>query len=120
MLDIGADKVSENETPESVVEEPAEEAVEDVAGVKVSEVVEEPVEEVVPVEEEVEEEAEEEVEVVAEEALMTINDVKDRFTGIVNNARAAGIASVTNRGFAALEGFFGALAGDKDQRPPKR
>jgi len=109
--------VNENTTPE-----PAEEAVEEVEGVKVSEVVEEPVEEVVPVEEEVEEEAEEEVEVesVAEEALMTINDVKDRFTGIVNNARAAGIAGVTNRGFAALEGFFGALAGDKDQRPPKR
>jgi len=109
--------VNENTTPE-----PAEEAVEEVEGVKVSEVIEEPVEEVVPVEEEVEEEAEEEVEVesVAEEALMTINDVKDRFTGIVNNARAAGIAGVTNRGFAALEGFFGALAGDKDQRPPKR
>ena len=109
--------MNENTTPE-----PAEEAVEEVEGVKVSEVVEEPVEEVVPVEEEVEEEAEEEVEVesVAEEALMTINDVKDRFTGIVNNARAAGIAGVTNRGFAALEGFFGALAGDKDQRPPKR
>ncbi len=113
--------MNENTTPE-----PAEEAVEEVEGVKVSEVVEEPVEEVVPVEEEVEEEAEEEaeeeveVESVAEEALMTINDVKDRFTGIVNNARAAGIAGVTNRGFAALEGFFGALAGDKDQRPPKR
>ena len=105
--------MNENTTPE-----PAEEAVEEVEGVKVSEVVEEPVEEVVPVEEEVEEEVE--VESVAEEALMTINDVKDRFTGIVNNARAAGIASVTNRGFAALEGFFGALAGDKDQRPPKR
>ena len=94
--------MNENTTPE-----PAEEAVEEVEGVKVSEVVEEPVEEV-------------EVESVAEEALMTINDVKDRFTGIVNNARAAGIAGVTNRGFAALEGFFGALAGDKDQRPPKR
>ena len=55
-----------------------------------------------------------------EEPLLTLNEVKDRFTGIVNNARAAGIAGVTNRGFAALEGFFGALAGDKDQRPPKR
>ena len=105
--------MNENKAPE-----PAEEAVEDAESVKVSEVVEEPVEEVVPVEEEVEEEVE--VESVAEEALMTINDVKDRFTGIVNNARAAGIAGVTNRGFAALEGFFGALAGDKDQRPPKR
>ena len=105
--------MNENTTPE-----PAVEAVEEAEGVKVSEVVEEPVEEVVPVEEEVEEE--EEVESVAEEALMTINDVKDRFIGIVDNARAAGIAGVTNRGFAALEGFFGALAGDKDQRPPKR
>lgn len=58
------------------------------------------------------------VEEVAEEALMTINDVRDRFVGIVNSARAAGLATVTNRGFAALEGFFGALAGDKE-KPPK-
>jgi hypothetical protein len=88
-----------NETPE-----PVEEEVEEVEGVKVSE----PVEEEVVVEE------------VAEvEALMTINDVRDRFVGIVNSARAAGLATVTNRGFAALEGFFGALAGDKEKRPPK-
>ena len=88
-----------NATPE-----PVEEEVEEVEGVKVSE----PVEEEVVVEE------------VAEvEALMTINDVRDRFVGIVNSARAAGIATVTNRGFAALEGFFGALAGDKEKRPPK-
>jgi len=95
--------VSENKTPE-----PVEEEVEEVGDVKVSEVVEEE-----PVEEEV-------VEEVAEvEVLMTINDVGDRFMGIVNSARAAGIAAVTNRGFAALEGFFGALAGDKEKRPPK-
>ena len=90
-----------NETPE-----PVEEEVEEVEGVKVSEAVEE--EEVV-------------VEEVAEvEALMTINDVRDRFVGIVNSARAAGLATVTNRGFAALEGFFGALAGDKEKRPPPK
>ena len=90
--------MSENKTPE-----PVEEEVEEVGDVKVSEVVEEePVEEVAEV-----------------EALMTINDVGDRFMGIVNSARAAGIAAVTNRGFAALEGFFGALAGDKEKRPPK-
>jgi len=90
--------VSENKTPE-----PVEEEVEEVGDVKVSEVVEEePVEEVAEV-----------------EVLMTINDVGDRFMGIVNSARAAGIAAVTNRGFAALEGFFGALAGDKEKRPPK-
>ena len=60
------------------------------------------------------------VEEVAEvEVLMTINDVGDRFMGIVNNARAAGITAVTSRGFAALEGFFGALAGDKEKKPPK-
>jgi len=63
----------------------------------------------------VEEEEEEEV----AEALMSLNDVKDRFVGIVDNARTAGLASVTSRGFAALEGFFGALAGDKERRPPK-
>ena len=95
--------VNENETPE-----PVEEAVEEVEGVKVSEVIEEePVKEVV-------EEEEEEV------ALMTINDVKDRFIGIVDNARAAGIATVTSRGFAAVESFLGALAGDKDEKRPKR
>ena len=88
-----------------------DEAVEEVEGVKISEVVEEePVEEV----------AEEVVEEVVEEALMTINDVRDRFVGIVNSARAAGLATVTNRGFAALEGFFGALAGDKEKRPPPK
>ena len=53
------------------------------------------------------------------EALMSLNDVKDRFVGIVDNARTAGLASVTSRGFAAREGFFGALAGDKERRPPK-
>ena len=93
-----------NETPE-----PVEEEGEEVEGVKVSEPVEE---------EEVEEEVVEEVAEV--EALMTINDVRDRFVGIVNNARAAGLATVTNRGFAALEGFFGALAGDKEKRPPPK
>ena len=77
----------------------------------------EEVEDVKVVKEEVEEEPV--VEEVAEEVLMTINDVRDRFVGIVNNARAAGLATVTNRGFAALEGFFGALAGDKEKRPPK-
>ena len=61
------------------------------------------------------------VEEVAEvEALMSLNDVKDRFIGIVDNARAAGIATVTSRGFAAVEGFFGALAGDKEKRPPPK
>ena len=84
-------------------DEEVEEEVVEVEDVKVVEVVEEePVEEVVEV-----------------EALMTINDVGDRFMGIVNNARAAGIAAVTSRGFAALEGFFGALAGDKEKKPPK-
>ena len=97
--------MSENKTPEPVEEE----EVEEVGDVKVSEVVEEE-----PVEEEV-------VEEVAEvEVLMTINDVGDRFMGIVNSARAAGIAAVTNRGFAALEGFFGALAGDKEKKPPPK
>ena len=97
--------MSENKTPE-----PVEEEVEEVEGVKVSEAVEE--EEVV-----VEEVAEEVAEV---EVLMTINDVGDRFMGIVNSARAAGIAAVTSRGFAALEGFFGALAGDKEKKPPPK
>ena len=90
--------VNENETPE-----PVEEAVEEDEGVKVSEVIEE-----VEVTEEV------------EEALMSLNDVKDRFIGIVDNARAAGIATVTSRGFAAVESFLGALAGDKDEKRPKR
>ena len=58
-------------------------------------------------------------EVVAE-ALMSLNDVKDRFIGIVDNARAAGIATVTSRGFAAVESFLCALAGDKDEKRPKR
>ena len=84
-------------------DEKVEEEVVEVEDVKVVEVVEEePVEEVVEV-----------------EALMTINDVGDRFMGIVNSARAAGIAAVTSRGFAALEGFFGALAGEKEKKPPK-
>ena len=84
-------------------DEEVEEEVVEVEDVKVVEVVEEePVEEAVEV-----------------EALMTINDVGDRFMGIVNSARAAGIAAVTSRGFAALEGFFGALAGDKEKKPPK-
>ena len=78
----------------------------------------EEVEDVKVVKEEVEEEPV--VEEVAEEVRMTINDVRDRFVGIVNNARAAGLATVTNRGFAALEGFFGALAGDKEKRPPPK
>ena len=72
-----------------------------------------------PVEEEVEEVEGVKVEEVAEEALMTINDVRDRVAGIVNNARTAGLTAITSRGFAALEGFFGALAGDKEKRPPK-
>jgi len=99
---MGDGRVPENETPE-----PVEEAVEEVEGVKVSEAVEE---------EEVEEGAVEEV----AEALMSLNDVKDRFIGIVDNARAAGIATVTSRGFAAVESFLGALAGDKDEKRPKR
>ena len=82
------------------------EAVEEVEGVKVSEVIEEE-----PVKEVTEE---------VEEALMSLNDVKDRFIGIVDNARAAGIATVTSRGFAAVESFLGALAGDKDEKRPKR
>ena len=93
--------VNENETPE-----PVEEAVEEDEGVKVSEVIEEE-----PVKEVTEE---------VEEALMSLNDVKDRFIGIVDNARAAGIATVTSRGFAAVESFLGALAGDKDEKRPKR
>ena len=93
--------VNENETPE-----PVEEAFEEVEGVKVSEVIEEE-----PVKEVTEE---------VEEALMSLNDVKDRFIGIVDNARAAGIATVTSRGFAAVESFLGALAGDKDEKRPKR
>ena len=92
-------QLHENETPE-----PVEEAVEEDEGVKVSEVVEEEVEEVAGV----------------EEALLSLNDVKDRFIGIVDNARAAGIATVTSRGFAAVESFLGALAGDKDEKRPKR
>ena len=95
-------QLHENETPE-----PVEEAVEEVEGVKVSEVVEEDLVEEVEVEEVV----------GAEEVLMSLNDVKDRFIGIVDNARAAGIATVTSRGFAAVESFLGALAGDKENRP---
>ena len=97
-----------NETPE-----PVEEEVEEVGDVKVSEVVEEE-----PVEEVVEEVVVEEVAEV--EVLMTINDVRDRVAGIVNNARTAGLTAITSRGFAALEGFFGALAGDKEKRPPPK
>ena len=96
--------VNENETPEPVEE--AVEKVEEVEGVKVSEVIEEE-----PVKEVTEE---------VEEALMSLNDVKDRFIGIVDNARAAGIATVTSRGIAAVESFLGALAGDKDEKRPKR
>ena len=62
----------------------------------------------------------EEVEEVEVDALMSLNDVKDRCFGIVDNARAVGLATVTSRGFAALEGFLGALAGDKDEKRPKR
>ena len=58
-----------------------------------------------------------EEEEVAEEPLLTLNEVKDRFAGIVDNARAAGIGAVTSRGFAAVESFLGALAGDKEKRP---
>jgi hypothetical protein len=54
---------------------------------------------------------------VAEELLLTLNDVRDRFVGIVNSAKTAGIATVTSRGFAAVESFLGALAGDKEKRP---
>ena len=80
----------------------------------------EEVEEVEEVVAKVSEVVEEEVEVITEvEPLMSLNDVKDRFIGIVDNARAAGIATVTSRGFAAVEGFFGALAGDKEKKPPK-
>ena len=89
-----------HETPE-----PEEEEVKEVEEAKVSEVIEE---------------VEVEVEEVAEvEALMSLNDVKDRFIGIVDNARAAGIATVTSRGFAAVESFLGALAGDKENRPKR-
>ncbi len=58
-----------------------------------------------PVEGEVEEVEGVKVEEVAEEAIMSINDGRDRFTGIVNSDRAGGIATVTSRRFAALEGF---------------
>jgi len=61
-----------------------------------------------------------EPEEVEPEIPMTLNDVRDRFTGIVNSARAAGIATVTSRGFAAVESFLGALAGDKEKRPPPK
>lgn len=85
----------------SQLHETPEEEVEEVEEAKVSEVIEEDwVEEIPP--------------------LMTLNDVKDRFAGIVNNARAAGVATVTSRGFAAVESFLGALAGDKDEKRPKR
>ena len=78
----------------------------------------EEVEEVEEVVAKVSEVVEEEVEVITEvEPLMSLNDVRDRFTGIVNSARAAGIATVTSRGFAAVESFLGALAGDKEKRP---
>ena len=90
-----------NETPE-----PVEEEVEEVEGVKVSE----------PVEEEPVKEVTEEV----AEALMSLNDVKDRFIGIVDNARAVGLGAGTSRGFAAVESFLGALAGDKEKRPPPK
>ena len=61
-----------------------------------------------------------EEEELAEDPLITLNEVKDRFTSIVDNARAAGIGAVTSRGFAAVESFLGALAGDKDEKRPKR
>ena len=54
-----------------------------------------------------------------EEPLLTLNEVKDRFAGIVDNARAAGLGAVTSRGFAAVESFLGALAGDKENRPKR-
>ena len=56
----------------------------------------------------------------AEEPLLTLNEVKDRFVDIVDNARAVGLGAVTSRGFAAVESFLGALAGDKDEKRPKR
>ena len=92
--------------PVDVIEEEKVDKKEDA---KISEVVEE--------EEEV---VEEEVEKVSEDALTTLSDVKDRFVGIVDEARVNGIATVTSRGFAALESFFGALAGDKEDKRPKR
>ena len=60
------------------------------------------------------------VEVVEERAEpMTIDDIRERATGLVNNVRNVGVASVMNRTFAALEGFFGGLAGDNEKKPPK-
>ena len=60
-------------------------------------------------------------EVVAEETppILTFDDARNRFMGLVNNARSEGLSSVASRGFAALEGFFGGLAGDKAKKPPK-
>ena len=91
--------------PVDVIEEEKVDKKEDA---KISEVVEE------------EEVVEEAVEKVSEDALTTLSDVKDRFVGIVDEARVNGIATVTSRGFAALESFFGALAGDKEDKRPKR
>lgn len=52
--------------------------------------------------------------------MMTFDDARNRLMGIVNSARTEGLASVTSRGFAALEGFFGGLAGDKAKKPSKK
>jgi len=109
MIYLRNDKmVNENEAAEPIEEEEVAEPAGHVKPFRLSEMGKEEEEEQIEEEEEV------------DDALMTLGDVKDRFIGIVDNARAAGLATVTNRGFAAVESFFGALAGDKEKRPPKR
>lgn len=90
-IDGADDKVSENETPEAV-EAPKPEP---------------------------ETEAEED-EVVEDVTPMTLDDIVERVTGMVKNARNAGVTTITKRLFAGLEGFFGGVTGDDEKKPPRK
>ncbi len=86
---------TENETPEVVEEEQAEGTVK-------------PEEEPVV--------AEAEPEAVPEENLTTLDDVVDRATNMVNNARQQGFVAITRRFLGGLEGFLAGVSGD-DKKP---
>ena len=57
---------------------------------------------------------------IAEATPITLDDITKRVTGIVNNARNAGVTTITRRLFAGLEGFFGGVAGDDEKKPPRK
>ena len=81
------------------------------------EVVEEDADDIVVEDAEEVETEEDEVETVKEPVEpMTFDDIAERFTGIVNNARNAGVRATAVRFFAGIEGFLGGVSGD-DKKP---